>query len=94
MGAGACMGMNMINILAKARQTMTGLTIEMDTERAPQPPAVFTKLHMHLVVEGKSLRESSVARAIELSAEKFCSASVMIGKTAEITHSFEIVEQD
>jgi len=92
MGTGGCMGMNMIQILAKSRQEMTGLTIELDAERAPVQPAVFTKLHMHLVVEGKSLRESAVARALELSAEKYCSASAMFAKTAEITHSFEIVE--
>ncbi len=92
MGTGGCMGMNMINILAKSRQEMTGLTIELDAERAPEQPAVFTKVHMHLIVEGRSLRESAVARAIELAADKYCSASVMIGKTAKITHDFEIVE--
>lgn len=91
MGTGGCMGMNMISILAKSRQEMTGLTIELEVERAPEPPAVFTKVHMHLIVEGNDLRESSVSRALELSADKYCSASMMLAQTAEITHSFEIV---
>lgn len=94
MGVGGCMGMNMVSILAKSRQEMTGLTFELTAERADEAPKVFTKVNMHLVVEGKNLKESAVARALQLSAEKYCSASMMIGKTAEITHSFEIVEAD
>jgi len=92
-GMGGCMGMDIVHILGKSRQKMTGLKITLDAERAPEPPAVFTRVHLHLVVSGEDLRESAVERAIELSAEKYCSATIMIGKTAEITHSFEIVEQ-
>jgi putative redox protein len=66
--------------------------VQLEATRAETEPKVFTRIHAHFVVTGKGLSEQRVARAIELSAEKYCSASIMLGKTAEITHDFEIVE--
>ncbi|MHB1299572.1 MAG: OsmC family protein, partial [Burkholderiales bacterium] len=66
--------------------------VEIDAERAGEDPKVFTKIHLHFVVKGKGLNPVQVERAISLSAEKYCSASIMLGKTADITHDFEIVE--
>jgi putative redox protein len=67
--------------------------VELDAERADAEPKVFTKIHVHFVVRGKGLTEKVVERAVSLSADKYCSASIMLGKTAEITHDFEIVEE-
>jgi putative redox protein len=66
--------------------------VEIDAERAAQDPKVFTRIHFHFIVTGKSLNPQRVEQAIHLSAEKYCSASIMLGKTADITHDFEIVE--
>jgi len=80
-----------LHILRKSRQKLSGVRLELDSERAPEPPSVFTKVHIHLIVTGTDVRESAVARALELSAEKYCSAARMIASTAEITYDFEIV---
>jgi putative redox protein len=66
--------------------------VELSAERAATPPKVFTKIHAHFIVSGKGLTEAQVKRAVELSAEKYCSASIMLGKMAQISHDFEIVE--
>jgi len=66
--------------------------VELEAERAETPPKVFTRIHVHFIVTGRGLDEKRVARAVNLSAEKYCSASIMLGKTAEITHDFEIRE--
>ncbi len=94
MGMGGCMGMDVIHILRKSRQDLQGLKLELDSVRADEQPRVFTKVHIHIIVEGRGIRESAVARAIELSAEKYCSATRMIAMTAEITYDFKIVEVD
>lgn len=93
-GTGGCTAYDVVTILRKSRQDVTDVTVELDAERAPADPKVFTRIHFHFVVTGRNLRQETVARAIDLSAEKYCSASIMLGKTAEITHGFEIVEAD
>lgn len=92
LGMGGCSAFDVVLILKKARQEITDCVVQLEAERADTEPKVFTKIHAHFVVTGKGLSEKRVARAVELSAEKYCSASIMLGKTAEITHDFEIVE--
>lgn len=92
-GTGGCTAYDVVSILRKARQDVTDCRIEIDADRAAEPPAVFTRIHMHFVVTGRGVAEHHVRRAIELSATKYCSASIMLGKTATITHDFEIVEE-
>jgi putative redox protein len=91
-GMGGCSSFDVVTILKKARQPITDCVAELSAERADDIPKVFTKIHVHYVVTGKGLNPAQVERAIKLSADKYCSASVMLGKTAEITHDFEIVE--
>jgi putative redox protein len=94
MGVGGCASYDVVHILKKGRQEVTGCVARVEAERAPEAPKVFTRLHMHFVVSGRGLTEGRVARAVELSAEKYCSASIMLGRGGvEITHSFEVVEQ-
>jgi putative redox protein len=78
--------------LKRGRQEVTGCEAKLRAERADADPKVFTKIHFHFVVRGKGLKPEAVERAIKLSAEKYCSASIMLGKTAEITHDWEIIE--
>ncbi len=92
MGTGGCTAFDVVLILKKARQQIIGCEALLQAERAPTEPKVFTKIHFHFVVTGKNLKPEQVGRAISLSHEKYCSASVMLGKTAEITHDFEIIE--
>jgi len=92
LGMGGCSAFDVVLILKKARQEIVDCVVHLDAERADTEPKVFTKIHAHFVVTGKDLSEKRVARAVELSAEKYCSASIMLGKTAEITHDFELVE--
>jgi len=92
-GMGGCTGFDVVGILKKARADLQSLTIKLEAERADDVPSVFTKIHVHFVLTGVGLKETLVQRAIELSAEKYCSASIMLGQTADITHSFEINEQ-
>jgi putative redox protein len=92
LGMGGCSSFDVVTILKKARQPITHCVAELSAERADDIPKVFTKIHVHYVVTGKGLNPAQVGRAIKLSADKYCSASVMLGKTAEITHDFEIVE--
>lgn len=91
-GTGGCTTYDVIHILKKSRQQITGCVVEIDADRAEEDPKVFTKIHFHFVVTGKALKHEQVERAIKLSAEKYCSASIMLGKMADITHDFEIVE--
>lgn len=93
-GTGGCSAFDVVTILRKARQDVRGCRVEVSAERAPEPPRVFTRIHMHFVIEGRGVQEKQVRRAIELSAQKYCSASIMLAKTAEITHDFEIREVD
>ena len=92
-GMGSCTAFDVVTILKKGRQDVTDCYAELDATRADEVPKVFTKIHVHFVVKGHNLSAAQVERAIKLSAEKYCSASLMLGKTAEITHDFEIVEE-
>ncbi len=92
LGAGGCTSFDVIGILKKSRQEVADCYVEIDAQRADEDPKVFTKIHMHFVVKGKNIKPDVVDRAIRLSAEKYCSASIMLGKTANITHDFEIIE--
>lgn len=91
-GTGGCTTFDVVMILKRARQPVTGCEVRLTAERADSDPKVFTRIHMHFIVTGKGLKPDSVAQAIKLSAEKYCSASIMLGKTAAITHDWEIVE--
>ena len=91
-GTGGCTSFDVVMILKRGRQNITGCEVQISSDRAEADPKVFTRIHMHFVVTGKDLKPEAVERAIKLSAEKYCSASIMLGKTAEITHDFEIVE--
>ncbi|MEY3747049.1 MAG: hypothetical protein RL194_508 [Pseudomonadota bacterium] len=91
-GMGACTSFDVVTILKKARQPVTDCVAEIEAARADEVPKVFTRIHVHFVVTGKGLNPVQVERAVKLSAEKYCSASIMLGKAAEISHDFEIVE--
>ena len=91
-GTGGCSAYDVVVILRKSGQAVTGCDVKLTSERAETDPKVFTKIHMHFVVRGKGLKRNVVEHAIRLSHEKYCSASIMLGKTAEITNDFEIVE--
>ena len=92
LGMGGCTAFDVVHILRKSRQEVTDCVAEISAERADTDPKVFTRIHVHFVVSGRDLKEQRVEKAVELSAEKYCSASIMLGKVAEITHDFEIVE--
>ena len=92
MGLGGCTAFDVLHILKKARQPVQDCIVELTAERADEIPAVFTKIHAHFIVTGQGLKEKQVERAVALSAEKYCSASIMLGKTAEITHDFEVID--
>jgi putative redox protein len=92
MGTGSCSAIDVMHILRKARQAVTGCVVELEAERASEDPKVFTRIRMRYVVTGKALARAQVERAIKLSKEKYCSASVMLAKTAEFEIDFEIRE--
>lgn len=91
-GTGACAAYDVVLILKRGRQPVSGCSVQVDAERADTDPKVFTRIHMQFTVSGKSLPQAAVARAVQLSHEKYCSASAMLGKTATITTGFDIVE--
>ena len=90
LGMGGCTEFDVLSILRKARQEVTGCEVELTAERAAEDPKVFTRIQVHFILIGRNLSEKHVERAITLSAEKYCSASIMLGATAQITHDFEI----
>ncbi|MEW8505568.1 MAG: OsmC family protein [Candidatus Thiodiazotropha sp.] len=90
LGMGGCTEFDVLSILRKSRQQVTSCVVELEAERAQQDPKVFTRIHAHFIVCGRNLSEKHVARAISLSADKYCSASLMLGKSAAITHDYEI----
>jgi len=92
LGMGGCTAFDVVLILRKARQQVSDCVLDIEAERADTDPKVFTRIHVHFVVTGHGLSDKQVARAVELSAEKYCSASIMLGKTATITHDYEIVD--
>ena len=92
MGTGGCAAFDVVLILKKGRQDIYDCEVRIEAERAEREPKVFTRIHFHFIVTGKKLNPQQVERAITLSAEKYCSASIMLAKTAELIHDFEIVE--
>jgi putative redox protein len=92
LGMGGCTAVDVVHILKKGRHDVRGCELRLEAERAETDPKVFTRIHVRYVVTGKGLSDAAVQRAIDLSAEKYCSASIMLGKSAEITHSHEIRE--
>ena len=93
LGLGGCTAIDVLHMLRKGRQPITDMRVELDAERADDAPKVFTKIHLHFVLTGAGLDPHKIERAINLSASKYCSASMMLNKTAEMTHDFEIVKQ-
>ena len=89
-GMGGCTQFDVLMILRKARQAVTDCVVELEAERAETEPKVFTRIHAHFILSGHALDAHQVERAIRLSADKYCSASIMLGATASITHDFEI----
>lgn len=91
-GTGGCTAYDVVLILKRGRHDVRGCSVKLTSERAPTDPKVFTKIHMHFTVTGKGIAASAVERAIAMSHEKYCSASIMLAKTAEITTSFDLLE--
>lgn len=94
MGAGSCTAIDVMHILRKSRQAVTDCVVELEAERAPEDPKVFTRVRMRYIVSGRSLQPAQVERAIKLSKEKYCSATIMLAKTAQIDFDFEIREAE
>jgi len=93
LGVGGCSSFDVVQILQKGRSDIVKCTAEISAERVDAVPSVFSKIHLHFVISGHNLKESAVERAVKLSAEKYCSASIMLGKAGvEITHDFEVRE--
>ncbi len=92
-GAGGCTSFDVVTILKKSRQAVSDCYVELEAERAETDPKVFTRIHMHFVVKGKDIKPEVVEKAIKLSAEKYCSASIMLGATAQMTHDFEVIQE-
>jgi putative redox protein len=93
-GLGACSAFDVVSILSKSRQRVTACHVELDAERADTIPKVFTRVHMHYVVKGHSVRASAVARAVQLSVEKYCSATAMLTPKVVISHDYRIEEEE
>jgi len=94
LGTGGCTAYDVVSILKKSRQWVTDCVAEISAERAEEVPQVFTSIHIHFVITGKGLSDTSVKRAIDLTAEKYCSASIMLGQVADITHDYEVIESE
>jgi putative redox protein len=92
-GTGGCTAFDVVLILKKGRHAVSGCEVSMSAERADTDPKIFTHIHFHYRVKGKQLKAEAVARAIELSKEKYCSASIILGQSAKITHNFEVIEE-
>jgi putative redox protein len=92
LGTGGCSAYDVVSILEKSRQKIDGVEVELDAERAETDPKVFERIHMHFIVSGRELDPARVARALSLSIDKYCSASAMMAKSAELTYDFEIVD--
>ena len=94
LGMGGCTAFDVVHILRRGRHDVTDCVARIEAERADVDPKVFTRIHVHFVVTGRRLSAAQVERAVQLSAEKYCSASIMLGKTARITHDFEVREAE
>jgi putative redox protein len=92
-GSGGCTAYDVVVILRKSGQDVRGCEVKLQAERAETDPKVFTRIHYHFIVRGRNLRRNLVEHAIRLSGEKYCSASIMLGKTAAITHDFELIDE-
>lgn len=92
LGVAGCSSIDVVMIAQKQRQDVTDCQAAVTAERAAEAPRVFTEIHIHFKVFGRNLKETAIAKAVELSAEKYCSASIMLGKAAKISHSFELAE--
>lgn len=92
-GMGGCTAFDVVMILQKARQPIDDCIVEISAERAEDIPRVFTKIHVHYIVKGHGLSEKQVEKAVHLTAEKYCSVSIMLAASAEVTHDFEIIEE-
>jgi putative redox protein len=92
MGLGGCTTFDVMLILKKGRQDVTDCVVEIKAERAPVDPKVFTHIHLHFIITGNNVNRQQVERAIHLSAEKYCSASIMLKNTVKITHDFEVTD--
>ena len=91
LGLGGCTYFDVVHILRKGRQEITGCQVEVDAQRAIEDPKVFTHIHLHFIITGKNLDSRQVERSINLSAEKYCSASIMLKATVNITHDYEVI---
>lgn len=92
MSAGGCSAIDVVSILQKGRNEVLGCEVKLTSERREEAPRLFTKINLHFIVTGKDLTDKVVERAVTLSAEKYCSVSLMLGKAATITHSFEVID--
>lgn len=92
LGVGTCSAVDVVHILQRGRHPVSDCEVDVAAERRDEPPKVFTHIHLHFRVSGSGLKPEAVARAVRLSAEKYCSASIMLGQAAEITHDYEVVE--
>jgi putative redox protein len=93
LGMGGCTEFDVMLMLKKSKQQVTSCEVELEAERASEEPKVFTKIHAHFILKGKDISAKHVERAISLSAEKYCSASIMLGAMANITHDYEIIQE-
>jgi putative redox protein len=91
-GMAGCSAFDVVSILQKGRHPVSDCRVEVSAERAAEIPKVFTQIHVHFVVSGANLKPAQVARAVQLSAEKYCSASIMLGQVATLTHDFEVID--
>jgi putative redox protein len=92
LGVGSCSSIDVVQILQKGRNNVIACVTEVTAERVDAIPSIFSKIHLHFIVSGKDLKAAAVERAVKLSAEKYCSASIMLGKAVDITHDFEVIE--
>lgn len=93
MAAGGCSAIDVVSILQKGRHLVTHCEVKLTSERREETPRLFTHINLHFIVSGNTLKESAVSRAVELSAEKYCSVALMLGNTVNITHSYEVIEE-
>lgn len=94
LGMGGCSAYDVVQMLKKSRQSVVDCIVELSAQRATEIPKVFTSIHAHFIVSGKGIKESHVKRAVSLSAEKYCSASIMLGQMASITHDYEVIDTE
>jgi Predicted redox protein, regulator of disulfide bond formation len=92
LGIGGCTAFDVVHILKKGQHSVVDCVVELEAQRAETPPKVFTRIHVHFIVSGRGLAPSAVQRAVQLSAEKYCSASLMLSKSVPITHDYQIIE--